>query len=215
MNKGAELIPMERIQNFIFLIRGEKVMLGQPSGGTLRSDTVKVLIQAVKRNPERFPDDFVFQLEPQEFANLKSQFGLQVGAVDGVAIPYAFTEQGVAMLSSVLRSKRAVQVNVAIMRAFVSLRRLLATNEALARKFAELERRLEGHDQAIKSLFDAIRELMSPPVKPRREIGFHAIGKEAADDCQNHVQTQTHRKIGIQRELNVKCFSAKQPRTPP
>ena len=98
------------------------------------------------------------------------------------ALPYAFTEQGVAMLSSVLRSKRAVQVNVAIMRAFVSLRRLLATNEALARKFAELERRLEGHDQAIKSLFDAIRELMSPPVKPKREIGFHAIGKEAADD---------------------------------
>ena len=84
------------------------------------------------------------------------------------------------MLSSVLRSKRAVQVNVAIMRAFVSLRRLLATNEALARKFAELERRLEGHDQAIKSLFDAIRELMAPPAKPRREIGFHAIGKEAA-----------------------------------
>jgi nitric oxide synthase oxygenase domain/subunit len=92
--------------------------------------------------------------------------------------PYVFTEQGVAMLSSVLRSKRAVQVNVAIMHAFVNLRRLLATNETLARKFAELERRLEGHDQAIKSLFDAIRELMSPPAKPRREIGFHAIGKE-------------------------------------
>jgi hypothetical protein len=87
------------------------------------------------------------------------------------------------MLSSVLRSKRAVQVNVAIMRAFVSLRRLLATNETLARKLAELERRLEGHDQAIKSLFDAIRELMAPPAKPRREIGFHAIGKEAAADA--------------------------------
>ncbi len=96
-------------------------------------------------------------------------------------LPYAFTEQGVAMLSSVLRSERAVQVNVAIMRAFVSLRRMLAGNEALAGKLAELERRLEGHDQAIKSLFDAIRELMTPPAKPKREIGFHATGKEATD----------------------------------
>ena len=94
------------------------------------------------------------------------------------ALPYAFTEQGVAMLSSVLRSGRAVQVNVAIMRAFVSLRRLLATNETLSRKFAELERKLEGHDDAIKSLFDAIRELMLPLKKPKREIGFHAIAKD-------------------------------------
>jgi len=93
-------------------------------------------------------------------------------------LPYVFTEQGVAMLSSVLRSERAVQVNVAIMRAFVSLRRLLGTNETLARKLAELERQLEGHDEAIKSLFDAIRELMAPPVKPKREMGFHAITKE-------------------------------------
>lgn len=88
-------------------------------------------------------------------------------------LPYAFTEQGVAMLSSVLRSERAVQVNVAIMRAFVGLRRMLASNETLARKLAELEGRLEGHDRAIKSLFDAIRELMAPPAKPRRQIGFH------------------------------------------
>ena len=93
-------------------------------------------------------------------------------------MPYVFTEQGVAMLSSVLRSKRAVRVNVAIMRAFVSLRRLLATSDTLARKFAELERKLEGHDDAIKSLFDAIRELMLPPKKPKREMGFHAIAKE-------------------------------------
>ena len=97
-----------------------------------------------------------------------------------------------------------MQVNVAIMRAFVSLRRLLATNEALARKFAELERRLEGHDQAIKSLFDAIRELMSPPVKPRREIGFHAIGKEAAVDPKSMSKRKRIEKFGIQRELNVK-----------
>ena len=108
------------------------------------------------------------------------------------------------MLSSVLRSKRAVQVNVAIMRAFVSLRRLLATNETLARKLAELERRLEGHDEAIKSLFDAIRELMVPPVKPRREIGFHAIGKEAATDSRTMSKHKRTEQLGIQRELNVK-----------
>jgi hypothetical protein len=190
MNKGAELIPMERIQNFIFLIRGEKVLLGQQLA-ELYGVSVKVLIQAVKRNRERFPKDFVFLLTRQEFTNLKSQIVTSSWGGMRRAMPYAFTEQGVAMLSSVLRSKRAVQVNVAIMRAFVSLRRLLATNETLARKLAELERRLEGHDQAIKSLFDAIRELMAPPAKPKREIGFHAIGKEPADE----VKTISKRKI--------------------
>ena len=120
----------------------------------------------------------MFQLNAKE-ENLIFQIGISSRRHGGRRHnSYAFTEQGVAMLSSVLRSDRAVQVNVAIMRAFVSLRRLLATNETLSRKFAELERRLEGHDQAIKSLFDAIRELMQPPVKPGREIGFHAIAKE-------------------------------------
>ena len=139
MNKGAELIPMERIQNFIFLIRGEKVMLDSHLAELYGVDT-GTLNRAVKRNIERFPDDFVFQLAPQEVANLKCQIGISSSEHGGRrrSIPYVFTEQGVAMLSSVLRSKRAVQVNVAIMRAFVSLRRLLATNEALARKFAEL-----------------------------------------------------------------------------
>ena len=177
MNEAVALIPLERIQNFIFLIRGEKVLLGQQLA-ELYGVPVKVLIQAVKRNQERFPKDFVFQLTRQELTNLKSQFVTSSWGGLRRATPYAFTEQGVAMLSSVLRSGRAVQVNVAIMRAFVSLRRLLATSETLARKFAELERKLEGHDQAIKSLFDAIRELMLPPMKPRREIGFHAIARD-------------------------------------
>jgi hypothetical protein len=203
VNKAVELIPIERIQNSIFLIRGEKVLLGQQLA-ELYGVPVKVLIQAVKRNPERFPNDFAFQLEQQEFTNLKSQFVTSSWGGLRRAIPYAFTEQGVAMLSSVLRSKRAVQVNVAIMRAFVSLRRLLATNETLARKLAELERRLEGHDQAIKSLFDAIRELMSPPAKPRREIGFHTIGKEATNDAKTMSKRKRIDKFGIQRELNVK-----------
>ena len=96
--------------------------------------------------------------------------------------PYVFTEQGVAMLSSVLRSQRAVQVNVAIMRAFVTLRRMIATNDTLARKLDELERKIEGHNEAIKSLFDAIRELMEPTAKPKREIGFHAIARDKAKD---------------------------------
>ena len=177
MNKVAELIPIERIQNFIFLIRGEKALLAQQLA-ELYDVPVKVLIQAVKRNQARFPDDFAFQLTRQEFANLKSQIVTSSWGGLRRALPYAFTEQRVAMLSSVLRSDRAVQVNVAIMRAFVSLRRLLATNEDLSRKFAELERKLEGHDDAIKSLFDAIRELMLPPKKPKREMGFHAIAKE-------------------------------------
>jgi hypothetical protein len=179
MNNAVELIPLERIQNSIFLIRGEKVMLDSDLA-VLYGVGTGTLNRAVKRNLERFPDDFVFQLTPQEVANLKCQIGISSSGHGGRrrSIPYAFTEQGVAMLSSVLRSGRAVQVNVAIMRAFVSLRRLLATNETLSRKFAELERKLEGHDEAIKSLFNAIRELMLPPAKPKREIGFHAIAKD-------------------------------------
>ena len=181
MNASTVLTPTERIQNLIFLIRGEKVMLDSHLA-ELYGVATGTLNRAVKRNLERFPADFMFQLEPQEFANLKCQIGISSSEHGGRrrSRPYAFTEQGVAMLSSVLRSKRAVQVNVAIMRAFVSLRRMLATNETLARKLAELERRLERHDKSIKSLFDAIRELMEPPVKPKREIGFHAIGKETA-----------------------------------
>jgi hypothetical protein len=179
MNKDAALIPMERIQNLIFLIRGEKEMLDSHLAELYGVDT-GTLNRAVKRNAERFPEDFMFQLAPQEVAILKCQFGISSSGHGGRrrSIPYAFTEQGVAMLSSVLRSGRAVQMNVAIVRAFVSLRRLIATNETFARKLAELERRLESHDESIKSLFDAIRELMQLPVKPRREIGFHAIAKE-------------------------------------
>jgi hypothetical protein len=184
VNRTTELIPIERIQNFIFLIRGEKVMLDNHLA-ELYGVTTSNLNKAVKRNQDRFPADFVFQLKDEEMENLMFQIGISSRRHGGRRHnPYGFTEQGVAMLSSVLRSKRAGQVNVAIMRAFVSLRRLLATNETLARKLAERERRLEGHDQAIKSLFDAIRELMVPPAKPRREIGFHAIGKEATDKTQ-------------------------------
>jgi hypothetical protein len=188
-----QVLPIEGVEKLILLLRGEKVLLGQQLA-KLYGVPVKVLTQAVKRNRSRFPEDFMFQLSREEFDQLKLHFltSNEAGSLRSQFVtlkrgqhlkylPYAFTEQGVAMLSSVLRSERAAQVNVAIMRAFVSLRRMLAGNEVLAGKLAELERRLEGHDEAIKTLFDAIRELMAPPLKPRREIGFHAVGKAATN----------------------------------
>ena len=135
--------------------------------------SVGALNQAVKRNAERFPEDFMFQLTQEEFDHLKSQIVISSWCGLRRALPYAFTEQGVAMLSSVLRSRRAVEVNVAIMRAFVALRRLLADNAVLAKKFDELECKVIGHD-------DAIRQLMAPPEKPKREIGFHTLAKKRA-----------------------------------
>jgi|SRR5437867_3103826 len=168
------VIPLEVVERSIYLIRGEKVMLDAHLA-RLYGVEVAALNRAVKRNALRFPEDFMFQLTPQEFASLRGQIGIsKIGRGGRRYCPYAFTEQGVAMLSSVLHSERAVLVNVAIMRAFVGLRRMLASNESLARKLAELEHKLEAHDEGIRSLFDAIRELMEPPAKPRRQIGFHA-----------------------------------------
>ncbi|MEW6162473.1 MAG: ORF6N domain-containing protein [Nitrospirota bacterium] len=138
----------------------------------------KVLIQAVKRNIERFPEDFMFQLTNQEFINLKSQFVTSSWGGIRRANPHAFTEQGVAMLSSVLRSKQAVHVNIAIMRAFVKLREILSINKELAHKLAQLERKIEKHDEEIKLIFDAIRQLMTPPEQKRRRIGFLREEKE-------------------------------------
>jgi hypothetical protein len=174
------LVP-EKIAPLVLLLRGEKVLLDFELAELYAVEN-RVLKQAVRRNRDRFPADFLFVLTREEaraVARLRSQTVILKRGHHLKHLPYAFTEQGVAMLSGVLRSERAVQVNVAIMRAFVSLRRMLAGNDALARKLAELERRLEGHDQAIKSLFDAIRELMAPPTPPRREMGFHAAGKAA------------------------------------
>ena len=130
----------------------------------------RALIQAVKRNIDRFPEDFMFQLTDQEFRDLKSQIVTSSWGGLRRAKPYAFTEHGVAMLSSVLRSKRAVQVNIAIMRAFVRLRELLAGHQDLARKLAEIEKK---YDAQFKVVFDAIRNLMKPPVPTiRKQIGF-------------------------------------------
>ena len=146
-------------------------MLGQDLA-SLYGVKVGALTQAVKRNVNRFPKDFVFQLTHKEFMDLKSQF--VISSWGGLRTrPYAFTEQGVAMLSSVLQSERAVKVNIAIMRAFVQLRHSLESNRQLARKFGELEKRVGKHDEEIGAIIEAIRQLMAPPEKPRREIGFH------------------------------------------
>ena len=167
-----DILPPERIQQSILLLRGQKVMLGTDLAD-LYGVPVKVLNQAVKRNAERFPGDFVFQLTRQEVKNLKSQFVTSSWGGIRRANPYAFTEQGVAMLSSVLNSKRAIQVNIAIMRAFVKLRQILSTHKELAHKLNELERKTEKHDMEIQGIFEAIRQLMAPPPeKPRRMIGF-------------------------------------------
>ena len=137
---GKEIIPIQKIAPAIFLLRGQKVILSQDLAA-LYGVTVGALTQAVKRNPYRFPKDFVFQLTAEEFRNLKSQ--IVISSLGGRRhLPYAFTEQGVAMLSSVLNGQRVVKVNIAIMRAFVKLRETLETNRELAQKFAELERRV-------------------------------------------------------------------------
>jgi len=164
-----DLIPTERIEQAIFLIRGQKVMLDVDLA-KLYGVTTFNLNKAVKRNLDRFPDDFMFQLNYQEVRNLIFQFG--ISSWGGTRkLPRAFTEQGVAMLSSVLKSERAVQVNIEIMRAFVKLREMLASHKDLALKLAEMEKK---YDSQFKVVFDAIRELMTPiepPPKPRR-IGF-------------------------------------------
>jgi hypothetical protein len=167
-------IPVEQIEHAILLIRGQKVMLDADLAG-LYGVTVGRLNEAVKRNRDRFPADFMFQLADSEFANLKSQIAISSYGWGGRRHPpYAFTEQGVAMLSSVLKSKRAVQVNIAIMRAFVKLREMLSAHTEFRQKLAELERKLEGHDGQIRSLFDAIRQLMAPPHPKPKKIGFRA-----------------------------------------
>lgn len=172
MPKGNEaLVPVESIAQSILLLRGQKVLLDADLAELYGVET-KVLLQAVKRNRERFPDDFMFQLTADEFGNLRSQFVTSSWGGRRYA-PYVFTEQGVAMLSSVLKSPRAIAVNIEVMRAFVRLREMLSSNKELAAKLNELEHKLESHDQAIAGILNAIRELMKPPQPTKKQpIGF-------------------------------------------
>src|SRR5450759_3680535 len=162
---------VEQIESRMFLIRGQKVMLSMHLAESYEVEP-RVLVQAVKRNIERFPEDFMFQLNPEEFANLKSQIVISSWGGARRAAPYAFTEQGVSMLSSVLRSARAIHVNVEIMRAFVRLRHMLASIAVLSRRLSTLEKK---YNIQFKAVFDAIRELMTPlEPKKKRSIGFTA-----------------------------------------
>ena len=173
METKAIGLPIERIQKSIYLICGQKVMLDHELAD-LYGVTTKALKQAVRRNLDRFPSDFMFELTKGEFADLRSQIVTSSSPQWGGSryLPMAFTEQGIAMLSSVLRSKRSVQVNIAIMRVFVRLRETLATHKELARKLADLERQLKDHDEHIQTIFEAIHQLMSPPEGTKRKIGF-------------------------------------------
>ena len=163
------LVPAERIQNAIIILRGQRVIFGRELA-VLYGVTTKVLTQAVRRNAGRFPEDFVFVLSKEKFAVWRSQFVTSKADRKGLRHPpMAFTEHGVAMLSSVLNSERAVQVNIAILRAFVRLRQILASHRDLSRKLEELEKK---YDAQIKAVFDAMRQLMAQSERRRRSIGF-------------------------------------------
>ena len=165
-------ISEETIQSAIYSVRGHRVMLDRDLA-RLYGVPTKALLQAVRRNADRFPSDFMFPLSRQEVENLRSQ--IVTSSWGGRRyLPYVFTEQGVAMLSSVLKSKSAIQVNITVMRVFVKLKGILSARKELALKLERLEQKFEKHDEEIQAIFAAIRRLMSPPpVKPKRPIGFH------------------------------------------
>lgn len=211
MANQSSIIPVERIEKAILFLRGKKVMLDSDLAELYGVET-KVLNLAVRRNIERFPDDFMFQLTEEEWEILRFQFGtskyndiasssenqrpddilrfqietskyddiksqgddVNIGSGGRRYLPYAFTEQGVAMLSSVLRSDRAVKVNIEIMRAFVNLREMIASNQALSHRLDELEKKFDGQ---FRIVFDAIRQLMAPPEKEKGKIGFRRVEK--------------------------------------
>ena len=167
-DRKQSLVPHERIENLIILVRGQKVMLDQDLA-TLYGVETRKLVQAVKRNIDRFPEDFMFQLTKDEFDLLRSQIVTSKQRGGRRYPPYAFSEQGVAMLSSVLNSKLAIHVNIEIMRAFVRLRKMIASHVELSRKFEKLEKK---YDSKFKVIFDILKRLMEPPDKKKRPIGF-------------------------------------------
>ncbi len=166
---AKNLIPQERIEGKIYLIRGKKVMLDHDLAFLYGVET-KQFKRAVKRNITRFPEDFMFELTNEEYQNLRCQFGTSSWGGRRY-LPCVFTEQGVAMLSSVLNSERAIQVNIQIIRAFTKLRELMMTHKDLQRKIEEMEKK---YDRKFQIVFEAIKRLLEPPEKKREPIGFHA-----------------------------------------
>tara|TARA_B100000315_G_C14493071_1_gene548567 strand:+ start:520 stop:1023 length:504 start_codon:yes stop_codon:yes gene_type:complete len=164
-----QIIPIEIVEQKIFMIRGHKVMIDRDLASLYGVET-RVLNQAVRRNIDRFPEDFMFSLTRQEIRDL-SQLVISSKIKHSPNV-FVFTEQGVSMLSSVLKSKRAVKVNIQIMRAFVKLRQILSTNKELVHKLSQLERKTEKHDAEIHAIFKAIRQLMTPPEKTKKRIGY-------------------------------------------
>ncbi len=181
----TDMVPTEKIQQAILSIRGLKVMLDRDLAMLYGVET-RVLNQAVKRNRDRFPDDFMFELTREEIMRISQSVISSPGLRFSKKV-YAFTEQGVAMLSSVLKSERAIQVNIAVMRTFVQLRQLLATHADLARKLEKMEKK---YDTQFRVVFDAIRQLMTPPDKPCKRIGFKVRERKAA----YHVQRKGSRR---------------------
>ena len=167
-SNGDVLMPIERVERLIYLIRDEKVMLDSDLADLYGVET-RTLIQAVKRNIDRFPSDFMYQLSKKEDTNLRSQIVISKDRGGRRYPPYAFTEQGVAMLSSVLRSERAIKVNIAIMRTFVQLRQIMQSNEKLSIQLDDLEKK---YDEQFRIVFKAIHQLMTPPRKKRGTMGF-------------------------------------------
>jgi phage regulator Rha-like protein len=172
MSKPGALVPVEIIERRIYLIRGQKVMLDSDLAELYHVET-RALVQAVKRNLDRFPEDFMFQLSPEEAAAMRSQ-SVTASKRNVRYQPYAFTEHGVAMLSSVLHGDRAAQVNILIVRAFVKLRELLSNNKDLAHKLEAIERTQKEHGAHINAIWNAIQKLIEPPKKRQRPIGFVA-----------------------------------------
>jgi phage regulator Rha-like protein len=186
-NNSEILVPIEIIQNKIYLIRGHKVMFDRDLAELYGVET-KQLTRQLRRNIDRFPDDFMFQLNRQEAEVSRCQFGTLKQGQNIKYLPYVFTEQGVAMLSSVLKSKRAVQVNIQIMRVFTKLRELMISHKDLARKIEDLERKFQDHDKRILQIFEAIRHMMAAPKQKedegpdpykRHKVGYIAVKEDA------------------------------------
>ena len=173
----TELAPIENITGKIYVIRSQKVMLDRDLADLYGAET-KQLKRAVRRNQQRFPSDFMFELTREEYNSLRCQFGSLERGAHSKYLPMAFTEQGIAMLSSVLNSNRAIEVNITIMRAFVQLRKISYSQKQLDRKVQEIEERLEDHDGDIEAIFEAIRQLIETEESPKKKIGYTVKEKQ-------------------------------------
>ena len=199
MKSNTAIPAVPEIEPLIRTLREQRVILDADLA-RVYGVTTKALNQAVKRNADRFPDDFMFQLTSAEKTEVVTNCDHLKRLKFSPVLPFAFTEHGSIMAANVLNSPRAVQMSVFVVRAFVGLRRLVTDHDALSRKLIELERRVEGHDRGIKSLFDAIRQLMSPPVRPRREIGFHARPESPAADAAKGKKAFAGRRAAFKAE---------------